>query len=109
MFPEEPMKFAVLAICAILLPFQLTLASSGATPAPKTIYDYSLVRLDGKEVSLSIYKGKVLLIVNLASQSLYKNQLAALDDLQKTYADKGLVVLGIPSDDFGKQELADSA
>ena len=95
-------------LAAALLFLALT-ASHGTTPAKhKTIYDYSLVALDGKEVSLSTYKGKALLIVNLASQSIYREQLAALQDLQKTYADKGLVILGIPSGDFGEQEPGDA-
>lgn len=71
---------------------------------PKTVYDYSLVGFDGKEVSLSAYKGKVLLIVNLASQSIFREQNAQLEELQKTYKDQGLVVLGVPSNDFGAQE-----
>jgi glutathione peroxidase len=103
------MKSVLLAICVILSSFLATAAAGGAPPAPKTIYDYSLVGIDGKVVPLSIYKGKVLLIVNLASQSMYKNQLKALDELQKTYADKGLVLIGIPSGDFGAEELADNA
>lgn len=79
-------------------------------PAPqKTVYDYSLVGLDGKEVSLASYRGKVLLIVNLQNDSIYKEQLAGLEDLQKTYKDKGLVVLGIPSCDFGGEDAAKEA
>jgi len=79
-------------------------------PKPKaTVYDYSLVDLDGKEIQLSTFKGKLLLIVNLASQSIYSDQIDALNELQKTYADKGLVVIGIPSSDFGGQELNDEA
>jgi glutathione peroxidase len=74
----------------------------------KTVYDFSLVDMDGKVVPLSNYKGKVLLIVNLASQSIFNNQIAALNDLEKTYGAQGLVVLGIPSADFGNQELKDS-
>ena len=78
--------------------------------SPKqTVYDFSLVDLDGKVVSLSAYKGKVLLIVNLASQSVYHSQIEALSELAKTYESQGLVVLGIPSADFGKQELKDTA
>lgn len=77
--------------------------------AKQTVYDFSLVDLDGKVVPLSSYKGKLLLIVNLASQSVFHDQVAALNDLQKTYAADGLVVLGIPSSDFGGQELKDSA
>lgn len=81
-------------------------------PAPKprkTVYDYSLVDLDGKETPLSSYKGKLLLIVNLASLSIYHDQIDALNELQKTYGDKGLVVIGIPSPDFGGEELKDPA
>ena len=70
----------------------------------KTVYDYSLVDLGGKEVSLSAYTGKVLVIVNLASQSIFHAQNAMLDELQKTYKDQGLVVVGVPSNDFGAQE-----
>jgi glutathione peroxidase len=75
----------------------------------KTICDYSLVDLDGKVIPLSSYKGKLLLIVNLASQSIYHDQIDALNELQKTYADQGLVVIGIPSADFGAEEVKDPA
>src|ERR1700692_1709792 len=75
----------------------------------QTVYDFSLVDMDGKTVSLSTYKGKVLLIVNLASQSVYRDQIYALNDLAKDYAAQGLVVIGIPSTDFGGEELKDTA
>jgi len=95
---------AVLLLCAL---------PAGAIAADaakhKSIYDYSLVDFDGKVVSLSTYKGKVLLIVNLASKSIYNDQIAALSELQKTYSDKGLVILGIPSSDFGAEEASDNA
>jgi glutathione peroxidase len=103
------MKISRSAILGILSFFSPALLASAAPPAQKTVYDYSLVSLDGKEVSLSAYKGKVLLIVNLASQSIYKSQIGALVEIQKTYADKGLIVVGIPSGDFGAQELADNS
>jgi len=103
------MKLARHVALGVLLTFPLAVASKPAPEKHKTVYDYSLVAADGKEVSLSTYKGKVLLIVTLASQSIYKNQIAALEDLQKSYADKGLVLLGIPSSDFGAQELGDNA
>jgi glutathione peroxidase len=96
------------SLLGIAISLHLALSSIGAPIPHKTLYDYSLVSLDGKEVSLSTYKGKVLLIVNLASQSVYVHQIGALNDLQKDYADKGLVVIGIPSGDFGAQELTDN-
>jgi len=87
-----------------------TLSALADEPHKKqTVYDFSLVDLDGKVVPLSTYKGKLLLIVNLASQSVFHDQVAALNDLQKTYAADGLVVLGIPSSDFGGEELKDTA
>jgi glutathione peroxidase len=97
------------ALLGIALGINLAVAAGGAPAQHRTAYDYSLVSLNGKEVSLSTYKGKVILIVNLASQSVYMHQIEALDKLQKDYADKGLVVVGIPSGDFGAQELADNA
>ena len=104
----EIMKICLPSVLGILLSAQMALAFGGAQNAHKTVYDYSLVTLEGKDVSLSTYKGKVLLIVNLASQSIYKEQLNALNELQKLYGDKGLVVVGIPSGDFGGQELGDN-
>jgi glutathione peroxidase len=78
-------------------------------PAGKTVYDYSLVTFDNKEVPLSMFQGKVLVIVNLASQSVFRDQIVLLDELQKTYKDKGLVVIGIPCNDFGAQEPGSNA
>jgi len=75
----------------------------------KTVYDFSLIDMDGKVVPLSNFKGKVLLVVNLASQSVYNIQIAALNDLEKSYSAQGLVILGIPSADFGAEELKDPA
>jgi glutathione peroxidase len=96
---------------ALLLSVLLACAgrSYAAEPhAKQTVYDFSLVDLNGKEVPLSTYKGKLLLIVNLASQSVFHDQVAALNELQKTYAGDGLVVIGIPSSDFGGEELKDA-
>ena len=92
-------KALAFAFCMLL-----TVAFDCAAATDKTAYDYSLVTFDGKEVPLSTFKGKVLLVVNLASQSIFKDQLLQLEELQKTYKDKGLIVLGIPCNDFGAQE-----
>src|ERR1700676_2236922 len=102
----------------LLVSCWLILTATTARPTPiekpeqkpeKTVYDYALVSLDGKEVSLSVFKRKVLLIVNLASQSIFRDQIALLEELQKTYKDKGLVVIGVPSNDFGAQEPGSDA
>ena len=100
--PSRKMLFCLIAA------FSLVNSFAADKPA-KTVYDYSLVEFDGKEVSLSAYKGKVLLIVNLASQSIFHEQNAMLDELQKTYKDQGLVVVGVPSNDFGAQESGTDA
>jgi glutathione peroxidase len=74
-------------------------------PKPeKTAYSYVLPGADGKDVPLTNFKGKYILIVNLARKSSYNAQLAALEKDYETYKDKGLVVIGVPSNDFGAAE-----
>ncbi|MBC2608105.1 glutathione peroxidase [Pelagicoccus albus] len=72
--------------------------------ADTSIYDIPLVDIDGHETSLEQYKGKTLLIVNVASKCGYTKQYAGLEELNEEYADKGLVVLGFPCNQFGGQE-----
>ena len=69
-----------------------------------SIYDFEANRIDGKNVKLSAFKGKVLLIVNTASQCGFTPQFAGLEELHEKFADKGLVVLGFPSNQFGSQD-----
>jgi glutathione peroxidase-family protein len=70
----------------------------------KNIYDFTMKDIDGKDVRLSDYKGKVLLIVNVASKCGFTGQYAGLEKLFRTYADRGLVVLGFPANNFFRQE-----
>lgn len=77
---------------------------AGAGDDNKTVYDFGLPAEDGKNLPLSEFKGKVLLIVNLGRESSYADQLAGLQKLSDTYKDKGLVVIGVPSDEFGAAE-----
>ncbi len=60
--------------------------------------------IDGKEMDLAKYKGKVVLIVNVASQCGYTPQYKGLQELYTKYEKEGLIVLGVPANDFGKQE-----
>jgi glutathione peroxidase len=72
--------------------------------APRTVYDYTVKDIDGREVSLDVYRGKTLLIVNVASRCGYTPQYKDLQSLYERYSDAGLVVLGFPSNDFMGQE-----
>lgn len=73
--------------------------------APMTsIYDFEATRIDGQPAPLDAYRGKVLLIVNTASQCGFTPQFGGLEDLYKSYAGRGLVVLGFPSNQFGAQD-----
>ena len=69
-----------------------------------SIYDFEANQIDGKRVKLSAYKGKVLLIVNTASQCGFTPQFGGLEKLWQDYSEKGLVVLGFPSNEFGGQD-----
>lgn len=83
------------------------LAVSAATAADKesAVLNHTVKTIDGKDVKLGeAYKGKVLLFVNVASQCGNTPQYKDLEALHQKYKDKGLVVLGFPANDFGKQE-----
>jgi glutathione peroxidase len=67
-------------------------------------YDFTARDIDGNERSLGDYRGKVLLIVNVASQCGFTPQYKGLEALHRKYADKGVEVLGFPCNQFGKQE-----
>ena len=75
--------------------------------APASVYDFTVKSIDGKDVKLSQYKGKKLLIVNTASKCGYTPQYKELEELSKKYGNK-VTVLGFPSDSFN-QELASNA
>ncbi len=74
-----------------------------------TVYDFSAKTIDGVEQELDAYRGKTMLIVNVASKCGFTPQYAGLETLYRDYADRGLVVLGFPCDQFGHQEPGDEA
>ena len=75
----------------------------------KNVFDFSATSIDGKQVDLSAYKGKVLLIVNTASKCGFTPQYKGLQKMFEQYADRGLEVLGFPCDQFGHQEPGSEA
>ncbi|MCX7169957.1 MAG: glutathione peroxidase [Proteobacteria bacterium] len=74
-----------------------------------TLYDFSVQRLDGSEHTMAEFKGKVLLIVNVASRCGFTPQYAGLEALWRSYRDRGVVVLGFPCNQFGAQEPGDAS
>ena len=72
--------------------------------AVPTALNFKVKDIDGKDVTLSTYQGKVILIVNVASKCGNTPQYAALEKLYKKYKEKGFVILGFPANNFGQQE-----
>ena len=74
------------------------------TATEKSLHDFTLQSIDGKPMPLSQFKGSVVLLVNTASECGYTGQYEGLEQLWLANKDKGLVIVGAPSNDFGGQE-----
>lgn len=72
--------------------------------ADKTMYDFTLNSIDGQPAPLAAYKGKVVLLVNVASRCGFTPQYAALESTYEKYKNRGLVIVGVPANNFGAQE-----
>jgi glutathione peroxidase len=77
--------------------------------ADSGLYDFTLPSIEGNSTPLSTYKGKVILIVNVASRCGFTPQYSALESLYEKYKDQGLVILGFPANNFGSQEPGTNA
>ena len=75
-----------------------------ATTKTQNAYDFSFLSIDGSQLPIKSFKGKIVLVVNTASFCGFTRQYAELQELYGKYKDRGLVVLGVPSNSFGKQE-----
>ncbi|TVR96744.1 MAG: glutathione peroxidase [Rhodospirillales bacterium] len=96
---------AVFGAVATLLATQGALADSRSHNA----HDFTFVGIDGTPLPLSDFSGKAVLVVNTASFCGFTRQYESLQGLWSTYRDRGLIVLGVPSNDFGSQEPGDEA
>lgn len=98
------------ALLALALPLGAACAKKNTDPAPVTVskdlpmWNAPIKTLQGKDTTLASYKGKTLLIVNVASKCGLTPQYTQLEQLQKKYEGKGFTVIGFPCNQFGKQE-----
>ena len=86
------------------LPFGVLLVMATSLFAASGIYSFTLNSIDGKPAPLADYKGKVVLLVNVASQCGYTPQYSALEAIYEKYKGQGFVILGFPANNFGAQE-----
>lgn len=90
----------------------LTLIGLIATTAmlsASNLYDFEIQTINGQPLNMQAYQGKVVLVVNVASKCGHTKQYAGLQALYDEFKDRGLVILGVPSNDFGKQEPGSDA
>jgi glutathione peroxidase len=97
------------ALPAVVVHAQRRQPSKGSKQMNQSVLDFTMNTIDGKAVKLSSYRGKVLLIVNTASECGFTPQYEGLQKLYEMYRDRGLRILAFPANDFGKQEPGTNA
>lgn len=96
---------AVVAAAGVAYKYGMILNPSPSAPPPeKGIYEFTMKNIDGQDVKLDTYKGKVVMIVNTASKCGYTPQYEGLQAMYDKYKDKGFVILGFPANNFMGQE-----
>jgi glutathione peroxidase len=98
------MKYSKLVRLGHYFLFGALIAMATSLFAASGVYGFTLNSIDGKPVPLADYKGKVVMIVNVASQCGYTPQYSALEAIYEKYKDQGFVILGFPANNFGAQE-----
>jgi glutathione peroxidase len=84
--------------------FLILIMGTTLMAAEKSVYDFALNSIDGQTAPLAAYKGKVVLLVNVASRCGYTPQYTALEAVYEKYKDQGFTIVGIPANNFGAQE-----
>lgn len=87
-----------------ILSFAILLTMATSLLASTGVYSFTLNSIEGRPAPLAAYKGKVVLLVNVASQCGYTPQYSALEAIYEKYKDRGFVILGFPANNFGAQE-----
>ena len=102
--PSNSVPSTKLGSFGIYLLFGALLIMATSLFAASGLYSFTLNSIDGKPAPLADYKGKVVLLVNVASQCGYTPQYGALEAIYEKYKDQGFVILGFPANNFGAQE-----
>ena len=95
-------KYILITILIVFFNFY-GLSNIDSREIPRSAYDFNFVDIDGKNLPLSQFKGKPLLIFNSASKCGFTSQYTGIQKIHETYKNKGLVVIGIPSDNFNQE------
>ncbi len=103
------MRLFTLALISTAAVAGMGLAGAASAADAGNAYQFSFLSIDGKPMPMSEFKGKTVLVVNTASQCGFTPQYTQLEAIYQKYKDKGLVVLGVPSNDFGGQEPGSNA
>jgi len=97
-------KRIVYGIAAVFMSFFAGSTMIAEPFAGASFYDFTMKTIDGKDIQFDMYKGKVVLVVNVASFCGYTKQYKGLEELFLKYKDKDFVILGFPANNYGEQE-----